>query len=87
MWDDAEVPFGKGNGKAAPHLLRCTAEHLQARSDGGKDTFDNIVAACWFCNTRRHNQKVPLEPEAYRQHVRRRMSAGRWLAGKFANRR
>jgi hypothetical protein len=31
-----------------------TAEHLQARQDGGTDRRDNIAAACWRCNYRRH---------------------------------
>lgn len=38
-----------------------TAEHLQARCDGGKDTRENIVAAHRLCNSRRH-QLFPVEP-------------------------
>ena len=34
--------------------LQCTAEHLVARQEGGKDTKDNIAAACRTCNGRRH---------------------------------
>jgi len=37
-----------------------TAEHLQARRDGGKDTRKNIVAAHRLCNARRH-QLFPIE--------------------------
>lgn len=65
---------------AIRRMLRCTAEHLVPRSDGGKDAADNIVAACWFCNTRRHHRKQPLSPDAYRADVQKRMSTGRWLA-------
>lgn len=32
----------------------CTADHLIIRSDGGRTTEDNIVAACRECNNRRH---------------------------------
>nr|WP_240531127.1 HNH endonuclease [Variovorax boronicumulans] len=45
----------------------CTAEHLQARRDGGRDTRENIVATHRLCNSRRH-QLFPVEapePMAY----------------------
>lgn len=78
MWDEA-VP--SGTSKRRPRALQCTAEHLKARRDGGRDTARNIVAACLFCNKARHHPKVPRTPEEHRAHVRRRMAAGRWLAG------
>ena len=52
-------------------LRRCTAEHLKPRSEGGTDASDNIVAACLFCNRRRHRARTPLAPEQYKRHVRR----------------
>jgi 5-methylcytosine-specific restriction endonuclease McrA len=58
--------------------LQCTAEHLVACRDGGKDEADNIVAACLFCNRRRHARPQPLEPERYKAHVRGRVLRGRW---------
>ena len=64
-----------------PKLLRCTAEHLHARSEGGADSPSNIVAACWFCNTRRHHRKAPPSPDVYRAYVQKRMAKGKWLAG------
>lgn len=67
-------------------LLRCTAEHLHPRSEGGKDTKNNIVAACLYCNRTRHAAKVPLEPSQYQQRVRRLMRRGKWLAGIFRER-
>ena len=60
--------------------LRCTAEHLQARVDGGSNRRDNVVAACTYCNTHRHRRRTPLLPPDYQAHVRRRMRQGRWLA-------
>ena len=77
MWDvaAATVPLKE---------LRCTAEHLHPRSEGGKDISDNIVAACLYCNTMRHRCKQPRSPKAHRQHVRKRMAAGKWLAVRFA---
>lgn len=61
---------------AAP--LRCTAEHLLAQHDGGTDTADNIAAACWLCNTRRHRRKTPSAPDAYRAFVQERLARGKW---------
>ncbi len=80
MWDDAATTAPRAQRtKAAMKGLRCTAEHLHPRSEGGRNTADNIVAACWYCNNRRHRRKLPLSPEAHRQHVQQRMAAGRWL--------
>ncbi|MCB1616206.1 MAG: HNH endonuclease [Pseudomonadales bacterium] len=59
-------------------LLQCTAEHLQARQDGGEDTADNIVAACAYCNRKRHKRPVPLPPQGYRHHVLKRVRKGKW---------
>ena len=58
--------------------LRCTAEHLIARQDGGGNASSNIVAACWHCNQARHRRKQPPNPLAYRSLVMRRVRAGRW---------
>lgn len=60
--------------------LLCTAEHLTARKDQGRDTAQNIVAACWWCNTRRHKgrkENAP-NPQQYRQRVQSLMKRGRW---------
>lgn len=60
--------------------LRCTAEHLTARQDQGRDNSQNIVAACWWCNTRRHKgreEKAP-DPLRYRLRVQSLMKKGGW---------
>jgi 5-methylcytosine-specific restriction endonuclease McrA len=41
----------------------CTAEHLVARMDGGRDTRDNIVAACRRCNAARHQLGLGPAPD------------------------
>jgi len=56
----------------------CTAEHLQARRDGGTSAQANIVAACLACNRQRHRRKHPRAPDAHRQWVANRMADGRW---------
>jgi hypothetical protein len=61
-----------------PRALQCTAEHLIPRSDGGADTSENIVAACWYCNTTRHRKKQARSPQEHRAHVRKQMCKGRW---------
>lgn len=64
-------------GNSGSLLRRCTAEHLVPRSAGGGETTDNIVAACWFCNTRRHRRRNPLDPQAHRALVQMRLEAGK----------
>lgn len=79
MWNaspDELKPLGLRARTAAP--LRCTAEHLIAQRDGGKDVAGNIAAACWLCNQRRHKRKTPPPPEAYRALVQKRLAKGKW---------
>ncbi len=79
MWlaDPAELAhLGLRPSTLAP--LKATAEHLQARRDGGKDEAGNIAAACWLCNVRRHARKKPRSPDLYRLLVQRRMARGKW---------
>ena len=79
MWNgtpDELVTLGLRARTARP--LRCTAEHLLAQCEGGKNTAGNIAAACWLCNTRRHKRKSPPPPDAYRAFVQRRLARGKW---------
>jgi hypothetical protein len=80
MWQTHLKVFARNYGLtvAAAKKLRCTAEHLVARRDGGLDAPQNVVAACLFCNQQRHYQKQPLEPNEYAAYVRREHVAGRW---------
>ena len=38
-----------------------TLDHLQTVSQGGKTTYENCVAACWWCNNRRGDKN----PQAF----------------------
>lgn len=58
--------------------LKCTAEHLVPRCDGGDNCKRNIVAACLFCNGTRHRIKNPPAPIQYKEHVQRRLNKGKW---------
>ncbi|WP_218140493.1 HNH endonuclease signature motif containing protein [Sphingopyxis sp. YR583] len=80
MWNDDPAAVAARYGitlKQAQHL-KVTAEHLVARQDGGTDTPDNIVAACTYCNDRRHRRRSPLSPEDYARKVRDRLAKGKW---------
>ena len=76
--------YGLSPGQVA--MLKCTAEHLIARSEGGGDASHNIVAACLCCNQRRHRMRPPPSPDAYLEHVRKRLDAKRWWPLKFHTR-
>ena len=67
-----------GVRRSAALPMQCTAEHLVARKDGGRDTVDNIVAACVLCNSRRHQRKKPPAPQAHQERVRKRVANGKW---------
>ncbi|WP_354443793.1 HNH endonuclease [Ottowia thiooxydans] len=63
-------------------LLRCTAEHLRPRSEGGPDTPDNIVAAHAECNERRHRMEKALQPDRYRKLVQNQIVNNCWHSQK-----
>ena len=88
MWDAAaEAASSQRNcqTRRPPKALRCTAEHLHARCDGGRDTDENIVAACWYCNRQRHKRKCPHAPEEHRAYVQTRMAAGKWVPAQLSS--
>jgi 5-methylcytosine-specific restriction endonuclease McrA len=80
MWTDDAREFASTHGITLAQAggLQCTAEHLEARQDGGSDSPSNIVAACRRCNQGRHSRKEGLSPDHFKQFVRKRMSQGRW---------
>lgn len=88
MWQDSAESFAKRHGitvKQARHF-KCTAEHLVARQDGGRDVGWNIAAACIRCNRLRHQRKVPMEPEQYQSYVQKRVEKGGWHEARLASR-
>lgn len=80
MWEkDKESFISQYKVKPAiANFLQCTAEHLTARKDGGKNTKVNIVAACKYCNHTRHKAKNALSPEKYKLFVQKRLSSKAW---------
>lgn len=80
MWEENPKDFASKHNVTKKYAARfkCTAEHLLARCDGGKDQEHNIVAACIFCNSKRHQRKTPLVPPEYRAHIQKRLQKGKW---------
>ena len=82
MWEADESAFAARFSLSVglTRSLRSTAEHLVARCDGGRDERSNIVAACLWCNQRRHLGRCETAPsaEAYLQRVTRRTASGLW---------
>lgn len=87
IWEDNPKEFAKkhhiSNKQAA--RFKCTAEHLLARCDGGKDLQANIVAACTFCNKTRHQKKNPRCPQEHKAHILKRLKQGKWHPRNIGN--
>jgi len=58
-------------------ITKSTAEHLKARSEGGRIA-GNIVAACLYCNNKRHRAEQPMGPKAWRAYVINEVRQKRW---------
>jgi 5-methylcytosine-specific restriction endonuclease McrA len=86
MWEKNPTEFISSHGisKRLARLCQCTAEHLIARQDGGRNVKQNIVAACAYCNQGRHKKKMAPSPEAMRQDVQWRLSRGLWNSFVFS---
>lgn len=82
MWEDNQEKFASSYdlpAELAKHL-KCTAEHLVARQDKGRDTAGNIVASCLWCNSLRHlgrPNKAP-DPITYKSTVTKLIANGEW---------
>ena len=87
MWLGDPVPYCErfGISRDRAERFRCTAEHLVAREDGGRNTAANIVAACVFCNRLRHRKSCADEqaasPQRYRKRVQKILAGGGWHPG------
>lgn len=80
MWENNIESFAQAHNISLPQAkwFQCTAEHLDARKDGGKNTSQNIAAACLWCNQKRHKRKIVPSPEEFQLLVKQRLSKGRW---------
>lgn len=81
MWDSEGWEAFRKEHSLTPgqaKQLRCTAEHVVARSERGRDVAQNIVAACLYCNRGRHARRTPKASQDFAAYVRERLSAIRW---------
>lgn len=80
MWSQSSKEFCNkfGISEKSAQLLKCTAEHLIARQDGGSNQKHNIVAACLFCNRTRHKSPNALSSEKYKAKVQSKMNRDKW---------
>jgi 5-methylcytosine-specific restriction endonuclease McrA len=83
MWQKDLVTFAATHqiSTKKARFLQCTAEHLQPQSNGGKHISGNIVAACFFCNNKRHARKKVPSPPDYKRLVQQRVLRGQWFLG------
>lgn len=71
MWSENPLEFASkykitlGQAKR----FQCTGEHLVAHHNGGTAAQKNIVAACLFCNQKRHQRKVAPTPDQYKKLI------------------
>lgn len=79
-WEDDVEGYAKFYclSLGAAQKLKCTAEHLIARQDGGRNTKRNIVAACLFCNTTRHKSGKPKSAVEFGAYVSSRVVKSGW---------
>jgi len=80
IWGTDPISFAAHHGLTLRQalLLQSTAEHLLPRCEGGRDRYDNMVAACLYCNRVRHKAATILSPDAYAAKVRRQLQRGGW---------
>lgn len=85
MWLDSPATYATKHKltKGEVNRFQCTAEHLHARQDGGQNNQANIVAACLFCNQKRHARPTPLPVEPYKQLVTKRLKNRRWHPAQY----
>ena len=58
--------------------LQCTAKHLKARKDGGKDEPENIVAARRKCNEDRHAHGNDFSPDKHKAQIAKQIAQHKW---------
>ena len=65
-------------------MMRSTGEHLKPHAEGGSGKSHNIVTACQFCNSKRHQRLTNFTPNEFKRHVASRLNKGKWNDALFA---
>jgi len=66
-----------------PHLKDLTFDHVVPRADGGVTAWDNIVAACSPCNTRKDRFRIKPRRKPFEPTVHQLMAAQRHFPPNF----
>ncbi|RIX42509.1 MAG: restriction endonuclease [Rhodocyclales bacterium GT-UBC] len=88
MWESAPESFAKTHkiSLSQAQRFKCTAEHLEARQDGGTDAKSNVVAACLHCNQTRHRIRPAPSPSALKAQIAKQLKNNGWHKKKVADR-
>lgn len=88
MWESNPEVFAKTHNISLSQAQRfkCTAEHLEARQDGGTDAKSNVVAACLHCNQTRHRIRPAPSPAALKKQITKQLQNNGWHKKKVADR-
>lgn len=80
MWNEHPTELSRRRDvlRRAVRLFQCTGEHLNPHSKGGTSNQKNIVAACLYCNSKRHRRRKALTPKQFKALVKKRVNSGRW---------
>lgn len=83
MWNKEPSEVLKKYNVSIKNLVhfKCTGEHLIAHSEGGSAKQSNIVAACLFCNFKRHQRKKRPNDIQFQNYVMYRVKSGKWNSG------
>ena len=91
MWESSPEGFAKTHeiSLSQAQRFKCTAEHLEARQDGGTDAKSNVVAACLHCNQTRHRIRPAPSPNALKKQIAKQLQNNGWhkknVAGRLSN--
>ncbi|MEE7460662.1 hypothetical protein MFUR16E_04610 [Methylobacterium fujisawaense] len=72
--DEALTVLGSGPSKGWRHAFRyrrMTKDHIRPRCESGSDGFENLVAACAFCNEYRGNRPADEAFQRIQRLIRR----------------
>lgn len=88
MWESDPEGFAKTHkiSLSQAQRFKCTAEHLEARQDGGTDAKSNVVAACLHCNQTRHRIRPAPSPAALKKQIAKQLQNNGWHKRKVVGR-
>lgn len=67
----AAMPMSVTGARRARRERMATRDHIIPQCDGGSDRWDNLVAACQWCNRYRANQPAEVAFERIQKRIRK----------------